>query len=77
MGKLPDAGYLRQFFGVQDNPNVRTTHILLVDLLTSVGFSNYPGEWWHYSCGESAWALRVEAPHAVYGAAPDPVNAGF
>jgi len=36
VGNLPDAGYLRQFFGVQDAPNVNATHSLLVDLLICV-----------------------------------------
>ena len=58
-------------------PRAAKNRQLLVDLMTSVGFSNYPGEWWHYSYGESAWALRTGAPYAIYGAAPDPVNAGF
>ena len=53
-------------------PRAAKNRQLLVELMTSVGFSNYPGEWWHYSYGESAWALRTGAPYAVYGAAPDP-----
>jgi len=55
-------------------PRAAKNRQLLVDVMTSVGFSNYPGEWWHYSYGESAWALRTGAPYAVYGAAENPVN---
>ena len=55
-------------------PRAAKNRQLLVDVMTSVGFSNYPGEWWHYSYGESAWALRTGAPFAVYGAAPPPAN---
>jgi D-alanyl-D-alanine dipeptidase len=41
---------------------------LLIDVMSAADFSNYPGEWWHWSYGDSAWAVRVDAPCAVYGA---------
>jgi D-alanyl-D-alanine dipeptidase/SAM-dependent methyltransferase len=42
---------------------------MLLDVMLAAGFSNFPGEWWHYSYGESAWAVRTGAPCALYGAA--------
>lgn len=27
----------------------------------------YEEEWWHWSFGDSGWALRTGAAHAVYG----------
>ncbi len=44
---------------------------MLVRIMTDAGFSNFPGEWWHWSYGDSAWAVRVDAPFAVYGATPE------
>ncbi|MBI3909790.1 MAG: D-alanyl-D-alanine carboxypeptidase family protein [Armatimonadetes bacterium] len=40
---------------------------LLREVLTSVGLTNYAAEWWHWSYGDSGWAHRTGAPHAVYG----------
>lgn len=40
---------------------------LLIDTLTPSGITNYTGEWWHWSYGDSGWALRVGAPQAFYG----------
>ncbi|MCL6630013.1 MAG: hypothetical protein K6U00_10480, partial [Armatimonadetes bacterium] len=49
-------------------PHAAKNRQLLLDIMLEAGFSNYPGEWWHYSYGDSAWALRVGAPCALYGA---------
>lgn len=50
-------------------PSVARNRQLLADVMSAAGFSNYPGEWWHWSYGDSAWAVRVGAPYAPYGAA--------
>jgi len=34
--------------------------------LDLTGLTNYLGEWWHWSYGDSGWALRVGAKKAVY-----------
>ena len=39
---------------------------LLFDTLGKTGLTNYLGEWWHWSNGDSGWALRVGARRAVY-----------
>ena len=41
--------------------------ILLIETLERVGLTNYAGEWWHWSYGDSGWALRVGAERAIYG----------
>ncbi|GEM_PF-107940 len=51
------------------SPRAAKNRQMLADVMFAAGFSNYPGEWWHYSYGDSAWAVRVGAPHAIYGAA--------
>jgi D-alanyl-D-alanine dipeptidase len=33
----------------------------------SVGFVNYPTEWWHWSYGDRYWAIKTTAPAAIYG----------
>ena len=38
---------------------------MLVSALESVGFSNYPGEWWHFDYGNNSWARRV-GKKAIY-----------
>lgn len=53
-------------------PRAARNRQMLADVMASVGFSSYPGEWWHYSYGDSAWAVRVAAPYAIYGAASPP-----
>jgi D-alanyl-D-alanine dipeptidase/SAM-dependent methyltransferase len=50
-------------------PRAARNRQFLVDAMLGAGFSNYPGEWWHYSYGDSAWAVRCGEPSAVYGAA--------
>lgn len=44
---------------------------LLIHSLEAVGLSNYAGEWWHWSYGDSGWALRTGTPKAVYDRLPE------
>jgi len=39
---------------------------LLYHSLTSVGFSNYPHEWWHFDYGNQHWG-KMTGNNAVYG----------
>ncbi len=41
---------------------------LLYNSMTSVGFTNYSEEWWHFDYGNVAWARRVGSAEAEYGA---------
>jgi D-alanyl-D-alanine dipeptidase len=41
---------------------------ILLDAMTSVGFANYPREWWHFSYGDKMWAAYGRRRHAIYGA---------
>ena len=54
-----------------DSPRVneiaRWNRQLLIDVMTAIGFTNYPGEWWHWSYGDSGWALRTGRDTAIYG----------
>ena len=48
------------------SPKAQAGRDLLVRTLEDAGLTNYAGEWWHWSWGDSGWALRVGAPVAVY-----------
>lgn len=39
---------------------------LLFNILTEVGFTNYPDEWWHYDYGNQFWA-KAKGVNAIYG----------
>lgn len=50
----------------------RRNRQLLIGVMSAVGFTNYGGEWWHWSYGDSAWAWRLGRKTALYGLAwPD------
>jgi D-alanyl-D-alanine dipeptidase len=42
---------------------------LMKDIMGKVGFTNYSFEYWHFSYGDSGWALRTKRKTAIYGAA--------
>jgi D-alanyl-D-alanine dipeptidase len=44
---------------------------ILWDAMSEAGFTNYLGEWWHWSYGEPGWALRTERATAIYGPLDD------
>jgi D-alanyl-D-alanine dipeptidase len=39
---------------------------ILFHLLSSVGFTNYPREWWHFDYGDQFWA-DIKKTKAIYG----------
>jgi zinc D-Ala-D-Ala dipeptidase len=49
------------------SPDARAHRDLLARVLTAAGLVNYPTEWWHWSYGDSYWALLTGAPAALYG----------
>jgi D-alanyl-D-alanine dipeptidase len=51
-------------------PTARCNRDMMVEILTNVGFTNYPAEWWHWEYGTAGWALRTGQPHALYGLIP-------
>lgn len=40
---------------------------ILKTALESVGFINYPAEWWHYSFGDRLWAKLTKSRLAIFG----------
>ena len=45
----------------------RHNRLMVVEVMEGVGFTNYVGEWWHWSYGDQGWALRVGSTTAYYG----------
>lgn len=50
----------------------RANRNLLRRVLHKAGFINYPGEWWHYSYGDRAYAAYGHKPCAIYGRIDNP-----
>ncbi len=50
----------------------RAHRALLIRAMDAAGFSNYAGEWWHWSYGDSCWAWRVGRKAACYGPVAPP-----
>jgi len=40
---------------------------LLKDVMTNVGFTQLPTEWWHFSYGDQIWAVDKAKERAIYG----------
>jgi D-alanyl-D-alanine dipeptidase len=54
-------------FENSDNEEVRRNRRLLYRVMTSVGFTNFPSEWWHYDYGDAFWAAQNGISFALYG----------
>ncbi len=61
------------------SPEAKHNRMVLVDAMLGAGFSNCRDEYWHYSYGDSAWAVRVGEHECPYGLveAPVRVESGF
>ena len=49
------------------SPQARQNRKILITAMSRAGFSNYLGEWWHWSYGDPGWALRTGLNTAIYG----------
>jgi D-alanyl-D-alanine dipeptidase len=57
------------------SPEASENRRLLCFIMFSTGLSNCRDEFWHWSYGDSAWAVRVEAKVACYGLIEPPTDA--
>lgn len=48
-------------------PEQKRNRKMLRNIMQSVGFVYYPGEWWHYSFGDQTWAAYTGNKCALYG----------
>ena len=51
----------------------KRNRMMMVEAMLGAGFSNCRDEYWHYSYGDSAWAVRVGEKSCPYGWAYPPV----
>lgn len=54
-------------------PQAKANRMILVHAMLDAGFSNCREEYWHYSWGDSAWAVRVGEKTCPYGLVEPPV----
>jgi len=59
-------------FSIEVRAVARQNRQLLYNAMTSAGFSNCAAEWWHYSHGDSAWAVRTGQKNCPYGSVEPP-----
>jgi D-alanyl-D-alanine dipeptidase len=56
------------------SPTARRNRALLAEVLLAVGLTNYAAEWWHWSYGDSGWAVRTGRDTAIYGRIGPPAS---
>ena len=54
------------------SPEARWLRMIMVEAMLSAGFSNCREEFWHYSYGDSAWAVRTGRIECPYGLVQPP-----
>jgi zinc D-Ala-D-Ala dipeptidase len=72
MGTEPDSAEpesVTRWFEDHPQEPFTTNRRLLFHAMTSAGFTNYRGEWWHYDFGNQRWANCSGADSAMYGMA--------
>jgi D-alanyl-D-alanine dipeptidase len=67
-----DARPVAATFSEGLSPEARKNRQLLISVMGETLFTNYAGEWWHWSYGDSCWAWRLERDRAIYGPAQPP-----
>ncbi len=58
-------------------PHAFANRRMLIESMFDAGFSNCRDEWWHYSYGDSAWAVRTGEKIACYGLIEPPENHSY
>ena len=54
-------------YELSEKQEVKHNRRLLYYVMTSVGFTNYPSEWWHYDYGDVFWASEKSINLSFYG----------
>jgi D-alanyl-D-alanine dipeptidase len=58
------------------SPRAARNREILVAAMLGAGFSNCQEEYWHYSYGDAAWAVRTGQPNCIYGLVQPPRRSG-
>ncbi|MCS6936559.1 MAG: M15 family metallopeptidase [Candidatus Bipolaricaulota bacterium] len=70
--RTPKARAVAATYAKGLSEEARKNRALLIEAMTKAGFTNYAGEWWHWSYGDSCWAWRLGRKVAIYGLAQEP-----
>lgn len=54
------------FFSTTISSEQKKNRILLRNIMMTVGFAPFDGEWWHFSYGDREWAYYYGKPFAYY-----------
>lgn len=60
-------GSLSATSSIKISAEARKNRNIMSEALSSVGFVNYPTEYWHWSYGERYWAYQMHKANAIYG----------
>ena len=74
MGTKPQAfaeKKLVEMFSELINEEQKRNRTILREVMESVGFVWYPGEWWHFCYGDRMWAVYTERKECFYGPIQD------
>jgi D-alanyl-D-alanine dipeptidase len=67
-----DNGKSYPTFSKHIDDTARKNREMLIEIMSEVGFTNYAGEFWHWSYGDSCWAWRLNRKTAIYDAIDPP-----
>lgn len=62
-----ESGSLCQTNSALISQDARNNRAIMNQVLETVGFVNYPTEYWHWSYGDRYWAYQLGQTHAIYG----------
>lgn len=63
----PEESDFSNYMEAEVPEDIRVKREMLKKAMESVGFVNYPTEWWHWSYGDKYWAFIKGKPFALYG----------
>jgi len=67
MNEKPHENEFRNYTHAENiSDTAKANREQLIDVMSAVGFANYPAEWWHWSYGDRYWAFQTGAEHALY-----------
>lgn len=62
----PEESNFANYTDAPVSETVKERRRILKNAMESVGFVNYPTEWWHWSYGDRYWAFISGKPFALY-----------